>query len=168
MRGRVTAIRMAIVMGRTPLGAPLCRLRSLINSARARPSRSARYPDFWRRWSALLPLPGPMRINRHSQMIPPTPGEEPRSDPRGPRLDPLRRFGAGVPDEFAGPISFHSFERRRVRLDGVSQPYDARINAIRPDLADIALADLYFAPHYAQPAPRGVIAASVPVQGRAE
>jgi cell wall-associated NlpC family hydrolase len=53
-------------------------------------------------------------------------------------------------------ISFHSFERRRVRLDGVSQAYDARVKAIRPDLADIALADLYFAPHYAQPAPRRV------------
>lgn len=68
--------------------------------------------------------------------------------------------------DLPGHISFHSVERRRVRLDGVSQPYDARVKAIRPDLADIALADLYFAPHYVHPVPRGVIAASVPVRGK--
>ena len=67
--------------------------------------------------------------------------------------------------DLPGHISFHSFERRRVHLDGVSQSYDARVKAIRPDLADVALAGLYFAPHYAQPVPRGVIAASAPVRG---
>ncbi len=56
-------------------------------------------------------------------------------------------------------------DRRRVRLDGVSRSYDARICAIRPDLADVALADLYFAPHYAAPSARSCVAASVMVRG---
>ncbi|MBO9669215.1 MAG: C40 family peptidase [Sphingobium sp.] len=67
--------------------------------------------------------------------------------------------------DLPGHISFHSFERRRVHLDGVSQNYDARVKAIRPDLADVALAGLYFAPHYAAAVARGVIATSVPVRG---
>jgi hypothetical protein len=36
-------------------------------------------------------------------------------------------------------------------LDGPSRPVDARIHAWRNDLADIALADRVFAPHYARP-----------------
>lgn len=67
--------------------------------------------------------------------------------------------------DLPGHIAFHSFERRRVHLDGVSQSYDPRVKAIRPDLADVALAGLYFAPHYAQPVARGVIAPSTPVRG---
>ncbi len=51
-----------------------------------------------------------------------------------------------------------SVDRKRVALDGVSRPYDARIHAIRPDLADIALADRYFAPHYAAGLPRACAA----------
>ena len=54
-----------------------------------------------------------------------------------------------------------SVDRKRGALDGVSRSYDARTHAIRPDLADVALASLYFAPHYAAPVPRGVIAPSV-------
>jgi cell wall-associated NlpC family hydrolase len=54
-----------------------------------------------------------------------------------------------------------SVDRKRVTLDGVSRSYDARVHAIRPDLADVALANLYFAPHYAAAVPRGVIASSV-------
>jgi hypothetical protein len=42
-------------------------------------------------------------------------------------------------------------DRVRFRLGGISRPYDARTHAIRDDLADIALAEHYFAPHYAQP-----------------
>lgn len=56
---------------------------------------------------------------------------------------------------------FKSFARQRVRLDGVSQAYDPRVRAIRPDLADVALAGLYFAPHYAAPVPRACMAPSV-------
>ena len=70
--------------------------------------------------------------------------------------------------DLPGHISFHSFERRRVHLDGVSQNYDARVKAIRPDLADVALAGLYFAPHYAAAAERGVTAPSVFVRGSAD
>ncbi len=60
--------------------------------------------------------------------------------------------------DWPGSIPFHSAERTRVRLDGVSRRYDPRVTAIRPDLADIALADLCFAPHYAAPAARGCAA----------
>lgn len=66
-------------------------------------------------------------------------------------------------DLVSGSFS-RSIDRKRVALDGVSRGYDARVNAIRPDLADVDLADLYFAPHYAAPVPRSCIAASVPVR----
>jgi len=39
-------------------------------------------------------------------------------------------------------------------LTGPSQPIDPRVDAVRPDLADIRLADRVFAPHYAAPLPR--------------
>jgi hypothetical protein len=52
-------------------------------------------------------------------------------------------------------------ERIRVRLDGISRRYDPRVRAIRPDLADVSLADFYFAPHYAAPVPRSCIVPSV-------
>lgn len=39
-------------------------------------------------------------------------------------------------------------------LRGPSQPIDPRIDAVRPDLADIRLADRVFAPHYAAPLTR--------------
>lgn len=55
-------------------------------------------------------------------------------------------------------------ERARVKLDGISQSYDARVRAIRPDLADVELAELYFAPHYAAAAVRSCAAASVMVR----
>jgi cell wall-associated NlpC family hydrolase len=54
-----------------------------------------------------------------------------------------------------------SIDRKRVALDGASRAYDARVHAIRPDLADVALASLYFAPHYAAPVPRSIVASSV-------
>ncbi|XVJ64460.1 MAG: C40 family peptidase [Sphingopyxis sp.] len=41
--------------------------------------------------------------------------------------------------------------RDRFGLSGTSQAYDPRIVAIRPDLADIAVAGQHFAPHYAAP-----------------
>lgn len=46
--------------------------------------------------------------------------------------------------------------RSRFGLSGVSQTFDPRTVAIRPDLADIAVAGRYFAPHYAAPMMRSV------------
>lgn len=51
--------------------------------------------------------------------------------------------------------------RGRFGLTGTSQIYDPRIVAIRPDLADIAVAGQHFAPHYAAPMMRsGVLPAA--------
>lgn len=51
--------------------------------------------------------------------------------------------------------------RGRFGLTGTSQAYDPRIVAIRPDLADIAVAGQHFAPHYAAPMMRsGVLPAA--------
>lgn len=41
--------------------------------------------------------------------------------------------------------------RDRFGLSGTSHRYDARMVAIRPDLADVAVAGVHFAPHYAAP-----------------
>ena len=46
--------------------------------------------------------------------------------------------------------------RSRFGLSGISQAFDPRTVAIRPDLADIAVAGQYFAPHYAAPMMRSV------------
>lgn len=51
--------------------------------------------------------------------------------------------------------------RGRFGLTGTSHVYDPRIVAIRPDLADIAVAGQHFAPHYAAPMMRsGVLPAA--------
>jgi cell wall-associated NlpC family hydrolase len=51
--------------------------------------------------------------------------------------------------------------RDRFGLTGTSQTFDPRIIAIRPDLADIAVAGQHFAPHYAAPMMRsGVLPAA--------
>src|SRR3546814_1228788 len=51
--------------------------------------------------------------------------------------------------------------RGRFGLTGSSQVFDPRVVAIRPDLADIAAAGTYFAPHYAAPMMRsGVLPAA--------
>lgn len=44
--------------------------------------------------------------------------------------------------------------RRHFHLSGHSVSLDPRSHAIRPDLADLALAGTIFAPHYAEPVPR--------------
>src|SRR3546814_13631564 len=41
--------------------------------------------------------------------------------------------------------------RDRFGLTGSSQVFDPRVVAIRPDLADVAVAGTHFAPHYAAP-----------------
>jgi len=66
----------------------------------------------------------------------------------------------------AGGSASSSSQRKRVRLDGVSRAYDPRITAIRPDLADVAMADLCFAPHYAAPTARRCAVAAVMVRGK--
>jgi len=58
-----------------------------------------------------------------------------------------------------GPVAVRN-GRSRFGLAGVSQDYDPRTVAIRPDLADIAVAGQHFAPHYAAPMMRSVTAAT--------
>ena len=48
---------------------------------------------------------------------------------------------------------------------GASIALDPLHNAVRPDLADVRLADRVFAPHYAASVPRVVVAATVLRQG---
>jgi hypothetical protein len=50
--------------------------------------------------------------------------------------------------------------RSRFGLTGVSQAYDPRTVAIRPDLADIAVAGQHFAPHYSAPMMRSITRAT--------
>jgi hypothetical protein len=75
-----------------------------------------------------------------------------------PQGAPMNHTSAGV--ELAS-----SPKRISVKLDGVSHSYDPRVCAIRPDLADVVLADLYFAPHYAAAVPRSCVASSVMLRG---
>ena len=49
---------------------------------------------------------------------------------------------------------------KRFRLDGPTRQVDRRVNALRADIADIALAGEIFAPHYARPLPRGCVVSS--------
>lgn len=46
--------------------------------------------------------------------------------------------------------------RRQFALTGKSVDLDPRINAVRPDLADVRLAEQVFAPHYAQAVRRSI------------
>ncbi|MES2755585.1 MAG: SH3 domain-containing protein [Pseudomonadota bacterium] len=50
--------------------------------------------------------------------------------------------------------------RKRFALTGRSRPFDPLTTAARPDIADIRLADHIFAPHYAAPLVRTVVAAA--------
>lgn len=54
--------------------------------------------------------------------------------------------------------------RDRFGLTMTSQPYDPRIVAIRPDLADIAVAGQHFAPHYAAPMMRSAVLPISPIR----
>lgn len=45
-------------------------------------------------------------------------------------------------------------------LTGPSRPLDPRHDAVRPDIADVRLADKVFAPHYAAPLPRALVSAA--------
>lgn len=50
--------------------------------------------------------------------------------------------------------------RKRFALSGRSATIDPRVDAVRPDLADVRLAERVFAPHYAAPLPRPVVEAA--------
>lgn len=51
----------------------------------------------------------------------------------------------------------------RFRLSGPSAPLDRRVAAVRRDIADVALADRVFAPHYAKPLVHGCARAAAPL-----
>jgi hypothetical protein len=53
---------------------------------------------------------------------------------------------------------------KRVSLTGPSRQLDRRVHAVRNDIADIALADDVFAPHYAKPLVHGCVVPSVPIR----
>lgn len=57
-------------------------------------------------------------------------------------------------------------DRIRLHLSGRSRPYDARVAAIRNDLADVAAAGQYLAPHYAASVPYRCDARSAMVHGK--
>lgn len=59
-------------------------------------------------------------------------------------------------------------DTERFRLEGRSQKFDPRVDAIRPDLADVALASRHFAPHYAKAVARSGIVARTPVRAKAD
>jgi hypothetical protein len=57
----------------------------------------------------------------------------------------------GISSSNAGSISPAGAGRRSFALNGRSTKLDPVTHAVRPDLADIRLADQVFAPHYAAP-----------------
>src|SRR3546814_3742851 len=57
--------------------------------------------------------------------------------------------------------------RNRFTLTGRSVALDRRVNAIRGDLADVALAGRYFAPHYSCPQTFSLTAPRVAIRSRA-
>jgi hypothetical protein len=64
-----------------------------------------------------------------------------------------------------GPASGSPRTIERFRLSGPSVSLDARTQAARKDLADVALAGTLFAPHYARPEPRMCIALRAAIHG---
>src|SRR3546814_10199611 len=57
--------------------------------------------------------------------------------------------------------------RNRFTLTGRSVALDRRVNAIRGDLADVALAGRYFAPHYSCPQTFSLTAPRVAIRSKA-
>lgn len=60
----------------------------------------------------------------------------------------------------AGQKPFPTQKRSSFALKGHSRTIDPRRDAVRPDLADIRLAEHVFAPHYAAPMPMTVVRAA--------
>ena len=59
-------------------------------------------------------------------------------------------------------------DTQRFRLEGRSQSFDPRTDAIRADLADVELASRHFAPHYARAVSRSCVVARTPVRAKAD
>lgn len=57
-------------------------------------------------------------------------------------------------------------ESERFRLEGKSHSFDPRVDAIRPDLADVELASRHFAPHYAAAVLRNCVVARTPLRAK--
>ena len=62
----------------------------------------------------------------------------------------------------------NSIERTRFRLSGPSIALDGRTHAVRGDLADIALAEKIFVPHYARPMAMVCTADAAPLRSTSE
>ncbi len=65
----------------------------------------------------------------------------------------------------AGPVAGRT---ARFHLSGVSRCHDPLTDAVRADLADVALAGQHFAPHYAAPLVRRCAADAAPVFAAAD
>ncbi|MFM9978562.1 MAG: C40 family peptidase [Sphingomonadaceae bacterium] len=63
----------------------------------------------------------------------------------------------------SSPIGRAARPRNRFRLAGPSAPFDPRCTPYRDDLADVALAEALFAPHYAAAFPLACVAQATPV-----
>jgi len=101
-------------------------------------------------------IPSPHRDDRRAnQPFQDVAGQQPLTFPC------ILAQGAAMHQTLAGGPASSSFERKRVRLGGVSRSYDPRISAIRPDLADLALAEFCFAPHYVAPVARRCVVPGV-------
>jgi hypothetical protein len=66
----------------------------------------------------------------------------------------LQNSGISSLEAASASPSSEGATRKRFALTGVSPRIDPRVDAVRPDLADIRLADRVFAPHYAAPLTR--------------
>jgi hypothetical protein len=66
----------------------------------------------------------------------------------------LQNSGISSLEAASASLSSAGATRKRFALTGVSPRIDPRVDAVRPDLADIRLADRVFAPHYAAPLTR--------------
>lgn len=66
----------------------------------------------------------------------------------------MQNSGNSSPETQSPSPSLEQVSRKRFALTGVSTAIDPRVDAVRPDLADVRLADRVFAPHYAAPMQR--------------
>lgn len=66
----------------------------------------------------------------------------------------MRSENPSISSEFAAELHAGGRSPAAFQLDGPTRRLDGRINAYRRDIADVALAGMLFAPHYAAPMPR--------------
>lgn len=72
----------------------------------------------------------------------------------------MQNSGNSSPETQSPSPSLDEVTRKRFSLTGVSIAIDPRVDAVRPDLADVRLADRVFAPHYAAPMARTLATAT--------